>query len=248
MWFHSVMSKTTLSLYELDVKFDIKYDELVTDKLRADKRRRKIFEDLRDRYILPFKNDLDVFLDQVENTDGFENTAKFYRSYFWQLTQPKPLEINQLRSIVFQIFQSYSLFEKVIKTNKQKVSKSNENSDYINGLITLLKNITFSLDKLALIVALFREAYLVGNISLADEIFSLYQLYVELITESDDIHVSLKDDFFKICASRLLSQYLDKLPEHWAAYDEMIGSSFKRSFARKFLRIHDENCWISHKN
>lgn len=244
MWYHSVISKTEMTHYELDIKLDIKYDEIDTKKVGKDKRRRKLFEELEKRHVMPFKKNLDEFLDHVENTKGLQNTAKIYRSFFWKVTKKDPLSVVELRSVIFEIFKTYSLFEVVGNVKQSKKIKHIQNSEYVSNLLFLLKKIDFSLDQLALIIALFRESYFVGNVSLANEIFLLYQIYVESITESDDIHISLKDEFFRICSSRLLNQYLEKLPDNWKSYDHMSGVDFKESFAGKFLSMHDHYCWI----
>lgn len=255
IWFDSVMSKSTMTLYDMDCKFDLNFKSRVSRKT-SDSRRRKLFEDLRDKDIMPFRGHEAKFVYRVESEPGFQNTAFLYTSYFWDFVRKKPLSLLEIRSLIFKILDSYSLFSKQenfddTNETETEIAVYIKNHETLMGftqfqlqrsLLLVINHITSDLDKLALIGALFREAYMAGNLHNAVFLENVFNSYRDAFANSSHVHLSLKDDFIDLCNSRLLTQYIVKKPE--VKYAEMLNSSANpKSAGAMLLNRQDRFCW-----
>lgn len=225
IWSSEVMQiglKSGMSLYKMDYVFDLEKSSTSKNK-KSDKRRRKIFEELRKRNIMPFRGrslEFVTLIEDYQNEDQvqvFNGTKNLYTSYLWTILRSKPLTPTELRELVMNILikydalkqSSYARFDVVPDDeiyNSQNLLLS-ENGEYLDCLKEITCLIPDSFDKLALIGALFREALTSGNTIYKIDLEEIYNAQVEKICESSLISENLKEEFRDVCIKRLVPTY-----------------------------------------
>jgi hypothetical protein len=211
VWYFYVISKTEMTHYEMDIKFDLEWDKKGPSE-GLSKRRRKIMEELRDRNIMPFKRELQKFLALVESR--VKDTAEIYNSFVWAFLDKKPLSANDLRDMIVNILRKYGAFHRksyqelnrspeITKLFTSKYQDFSNLRDYIQNLQNVTNLITNYFDKLAFLGALFREAYYSMDLEVAYYLNHVYMNHVYEIEDSEILPDSEKRLFIKVCQRRL---------------------------------------------
>lgn len=176
-WYYAIKKRSGWSDYRLDIEFG--YDETPGDRTGAD--RRRIFERIRanatsliDSSKLPFD-----LITRVENHPNFKGTRSLYDSPFWELVNCEPVTLENTKSLVDKCL---SLFGFERKIDHLMLDIRDKYPVCIEQIVTSSEP---TLDLLALLGALYREAYLVGAIDVA---FILSNHFSELLIPiSDDL-------------------------------------------------------------
>ena len=246
IWCEKVISDSGMTLYEMDIKFDIKLESRVSEADGSSKRRRKIFSELRDKNIMPFRKAGDrlKFLKEVEKHENLKGTARLYNSFLWSFLSQNPLNPNKLRELIIKILKFYDAFKlKSYETTSTEISGifSSRFMDlsflepYILNLQDVAALITHPFDKLAFFGALFREAYYGANLNIdmntATYLSGVYlnQLYETL--DSGLISDSVRDEFERLCLER---QYVHSY-EVDNTYEQLLVGKAKRTPAYNLL-------------
>ena len=213
IWYFHVISRTNRTHSELDMQFDLFLQNRISSS-GPGKRRRKIWGDLRDKDLMPFKRDLQTFLALVDSDPEFNGTAKIYNSYLWRFFSKKTMSADELRKFILEILEYYDAFylrtyktqskaPKIEPIFKSKMHDFGKLQGYIRNLQSVTNLITNEFDKLALYGALFREAYYNADIDLA---FFLDKVYInkwfEIKASKEWVPETAEDLFDAVCGTR----------------------------------------------
>lgn len=242
IWCEYVISNSGMTPYEMDIKFDIKLGNRTSEAIGSSKRRRKIFSELLNKNIMPFRKDEDrlQFLKEVEKHENLKGTAKLYNSFLWSFLSHKPLNPNELRELIISIVNYYDGFKlKSYQTTSTEISGifSSRFMDlsflepYILNLQDVAALITHPFDKLALFGALFREAYYGADMDTAIYLSGIYinQLYETL--DSTLISDSVREEFEQLCLER---QYVHSYEVN-NTYEQLLVGKAKKTPAYNLL-------------
>lgn len=254
IWYFNVSTKSGWKDYQLSRDFDLGKNNV--SKRKTGKVRRRIFERLRKFDEMPFRGKHEEFVRLVESS--VEGTAKLYLSPFWKLIGKKPLNLQQLRELVMECVRSAGLLSEVGNHHdlndlmKQAVGMNaaqlimflrSSVEHHRLALEGALKNRPTDLDALALVGALFREAYFAGNLRVALMLEGQFANTLQQITEMDWMPKEISDKFFSLAVERVLTTTIsgrDGLPE----YLEMLNSTEnKGSPTAVLLARHDRLLW-----
>lgn len=207
------------------------------------KRRRKIFEDLRDKNIMPFKRNLSEFLQKVE--ERCPGSLQIYQSYLWKFLDKKPLTASELRLLILDMLKYYEAFEiKRCKRESDTIDKFFSSrfidlkslTDYILNLQDVASLISNRFDRLAFFGALFREAYYGVELELASYLKGVYINHLFEISETIDWPDEWGYKFEQICLGRLYVHTY--IPGH--EYKKLVKKSARSSPAYNLL-IRDKD-------
>ncbi|NHQ87307.1 hypothetical protein HA050_14415 [Iodobacter sp. HSC-16F04] len=196
-WYYSVKARTSLSDYQLDLFFLEKLGRRPEDP----QKRTRIFETIRLNGTLPSngkhpKRDFDL-IKLVDEEDAFAGTAEIFHSPYWQLLTRDDADIAVYNQIAQKMLKRLGLtrldsdgefgFHCQAYTDVKKsgltISVDETNSPfalYEKILNTVIKESPTSLDQLAALGALFREAYLACALEIA---LIIKHLYCDLLDE-----------------------------------------------------------------
>jgi hypothetical protein len=265
LWYSIVMSRSKMSFYEMDCKFDLDLSDRISDASN-EKRRRKLFEDLRDKNIMPFKGREIEFVDQVEAYDGFDGTSVYYKTPFWKFIQKKPISLLEIRNVVINLLLSYGLLEErgefesasfKINHPELKIEASYQpfnSSISVNELVVykyeilirnLLPKIEFDLDKLSLIGCLMRENALIGNIRIAALLETIFYEMVSKMRFRNIIPLNLLFDFEQLCKERLFAHYtpnnVKSLPNFEKLIEDVNSQKLNKKSLAAFLLLQSDD-------
>lgn len=208
LWYWDVQSREGLGNTALDRKFGLFYDETSPPP--------KIFESLRRRGTVPTKRphtrrpaDL---VEAVGQAPGYEGTYELFHSPFWQLVEKPINDVVFVREILDRCLGNCGLArapfgahagvevtsEPVELYGKYYRSRLPERLwIYAVTLDRLLQRLPVSLDRLALVAALFKEAHLACDLELALYLKQLVEqemdVYCEQLWIPDDVVLGLEN-------------------------------------------------------
>jgi hypothetical protein len=193
-WYYAVKSRTTLSDYQLDLFFLEKLGRRPVDP----QKRTRIFETIRLNGTLPSdgkhpKRDFDL-IKLVDEEDAFAGTAEIFHSPYWQLLTRVDADIAVYNRIAKEMLKRLGLtrldydgdmavgtlvYAELNEAGLDFINKNNNEFIYYKIFLhQVIKKSPISLDQLALLGALFREAYLACALEIA---LILKKLYCELL-------------------------------------------------------------------
>jgi len=176
VWYLAVKARGGWTDYKLDVEFARLPDEprrTGSDRIRA-------FEAIRSTGTVPSpgthrRRDYDL----VENVDAhpdFAGTANIFRSSFWNLLKARAMGIPEAQAFISECMARSKVFRPSGKlyvvissawphTNNPQVKAHHT---YLAGISNIVSRLPLDLDTLALVGGLFREAYLVCALEIAE--------------------------------------------------------------------------------
>lgn len=174
-WYYKVKSRGQWTDYRLSKEFS---DEKCS-KGNAVTRRSRLFENLRTHWASPsLANNRRTSFDIISTVDAHPNfigTSRTYRSQFWQLLKCPPQEVATAQNLVYGLFHELGLtrlenklaylWDKQLRSSAEKLDDyfcMTPVERYLGYLHSALREIEEDLDRLALLGALYREAFLCG--------------------------------------------------------------------------------------
>lgn len=219
-----------ITCYRMDYLFDIHYDQRKS-KNSYDKRRRKIFEDLRKRNLLPFGKDSHIFLTRVfqyQNSDGvkvFEPTRHIYESFIWEFFQTRTMTLDEIRAFKVKILMRYDGFSTNYSSDNAKIKIAfplteeekkllftRSCDDMIDDELKLnlmipLRFVTCPFDRLALIGLTLREKDILSERLEAIHLEGVYQNQLDVILKILRPYSDLKDQFMVMGIARMAGEF-----------------------------------------
>lgn len=193
IWYKAVKSRTEWSDYQLDIEFVRDKDE----GKRDGPRRRRAFERIRRLGVVPSSGNHHArkydLVAQVDSHPRFMGTADVFRSPFWELLKARAMALPQAHALVAQCMNTFNVFrpsgklhfiwEVALANRIPETTQLSGANKYRVALRQVLQEKPLDLNQLALIGALFREAYLTCALDIAtvlrDEFVDRLQQYCD---------------------------------------------------------------------
>jgi len=262
-WYAAVRNVENLSDPQLDMKFDPKWHPLNTSNARL-----KMFEQIRREGSLPSDGShpkrKDHPFDLVEIVDGFKGykgTASLFHSPFWHLLRHQRMDVLTLRKFIVHCL---ILVKKDYRIDDYLVSEleiqdlgleelldhdsffDNTNELYQHKLPLFVDQpVTF--DLLALLGAMFRDAYISGELRVA---LSLENTFMEKLHELHCqyawINEELSKEIFEVSKERIFRPNLfddpSKVPSHSDVFKQEFPDMADCEIER-FMSFHHKLIW-----
>lgn len=235
VWYWAVRAKSRWSDYRLDAEF-----ATPAARGRSGAKRVRLFERVRKTGSIPHLRTGWNLVNRVESHPVFTGTATYFYSTYWDLLDPAPAQLAKTHRWVGDLLSRFELFrpsEPLFRLlHLHAPPTMSEERLYRSALKTHLSVMTSGLDVLALLGALFREAYLVGAldtaIQLRDELLPRLEGFVRQKWLPHEVGQAL----LELSEHRLLHPQLVEMRTGNGQYDgwppEVVG--------RPLLRV-DEN-------
>jgi len=226
--------------------------------------RRRIFNRMK-MGIMPYRGTKrDEFIARVAAYDGLEFTADLYYSEFWNLID-QPFSGKKNNLLILKCFNCLCIASSKVSTSTETSlddlvedsldfdpfkstapnifeSKPADLIDYENTLQALLSNYPFSLDFVALLAALFRNALVRGEVEVARILRRNYLIQLELICNHYQVEMALMHELIMISKDNILklgdssnSFYTERL-----YFFSKIMSGPTDELLKFFLSFHEE--------
>jgi hypothetical protein len=266
IWYTHVIQRSSMSHYLMDSVFDINPEGKPNNSKKKDSRRVRIFDAIRDRDWMPFRDHLDDFIKTVdeyqtkENLTPLKGTADLFYSRFWTLMKPAEMNLLEIREFLVECMKGLAMlnFSANQKDTEKPIldyfasRKSRSDIDPMKFHIGLyeyllgevITPIPDSLDKLALLGAMLREAYYAGRLDFCLLLNQSYNKTLDNVTNSDLIPNQHKADFWTLATQRILGSFFQKKGQEVKSYFRMINNpSVMGSPAGLILVEHDLAFW-----
>ncbi len=164
-----------------------------------------------------------MFIERVNQYKGLEFTAELYNAEFWEMINlPHSDDQNDLLilklinklglssgkytyAILGQIYQLESQFGSLNLMNQSFEANPDDLVDYDEALRSLLQDHTYSLDSLAFIAALYRDALYYGRVNVALMLSINFGTKLGLICMRYDVDALLLKELVKISKENILT-------------------------------------------
>lgn len=208
---------------------------------------------------MPFRGRHEQFVNSVDAHPSLRGTADLYMSPFWDLVSKRPIKIQKFREFVLLCLRRNGLLEKAgVLDDMSETTKAIESfrptsladmaqfhlDQYLEALDAVLEQTPENLDILAMLGALFREAYHAGHLRIAIILESYYMNMLERIVKSDWVPENARRELLELGISRLLTPYLMKPGDQGDSYHQLLNSTEnKGSAAGLLLARQDRFLW-----
>lgn len=221
LWYFNVKVRSGMSDYELSKIFDLNINAV--SKRLGGKARRRLFERLRKFDEMPFRGHIAEFVrlvDQHPATPSLSGTESLYFSPFWEIIGKKPLDLSSLRRLIIKCARTTNLLNEAGQLNDQielmKVVTElppqemfmflrSSVDHYEMALEAILPKCELSLDSLALLGGLYREAYYAGHLHIALLLDGYFGNYLQNVMDCDWVPKEIKDELFHLTVQRVLT-------------------------------------------
>lgn len=223
VWYRAVKAREEWSDYRLDIEFVRSPGE----EKREGSSRRRCFEGIRRYGRVPSSGNHRVrkydLVAQVDQHPSFAGTAAIFRSPFWDLLKTKAMNLSDAHIHVCKCLDITGcfrasdrldmLFRKKIRQMSQEKIGLFDRHIYEGAISTALQGKPIDLDLLALVGALFREAYLACALDTATV---LRDTFVKLLTQycRETWLGDLQGDLLDLGERRMLYWYADADLDH----------------------------------
>lgn len=266
VWYLNVTARSGLPLYAMDVKFDLDIDSRSSRKGMG-RRRRKLFEDLRDRNLMPFRGRLDQFLEKVDSTTGLEGSKALYLSPFWKLMgRGGNLQLKEIREAVVECIRLLDLecrpgdfmddgsssdpeayadeFPDMAIREFVRLQKLGDEG-YDQAMAWAFLHIEPSLDYIALLFVLALEAICAGNMKVATDLVHVFSVVLRWYCDASWLE-PMADQLYQLGMDRmrgyLMADALKGLPGYMEMFADAPGFN-SGAPAMAFLKRHQRLLW-----
>jgi hypothetical protein len=259
LWYFNVRSRSGMSDYQLSRTFDL-YASAVSKRV-AGKARRRIFERLRKFDEMPFRGHTAEFVrmvDQYPEGTALRGTERLYFSPFWDLIGKKPLDLRSLRSVILKSARNTGLLHEWGELNDQvEIVRSitslnpddildflaSHEDHYDQALSSILPKCDLSLDLLALLGGLYREAYFAGHLRIALLLEGYLGNALQDVMDCDWVPSEIRDDLFACVVERVITLSVPATPIKTGYLSELNPTENRGSPLAMLLARHDRYLW-----
>lgn len=261
VWYAAVKSIEDLSDTQLDMKFDPYWHK---ENKPAD--RLKMFEQIRRAGSLPSdgshpkrKNDKFDLVEIVNRAEEYEGTASLFHSPFWYLLRHQNMDVLTLRKFIIHClilvkegFQEEDALVSDLDIKELGLEEDDghrfiDQTDklYQYNLPTFIDS-PATFDLLALIGALFRDAYLSGALHVALSLENAFKEKLYELCSEGWMDEKLCNELFEVSKERIFRPNLHDDPLKVKSHLDLLKSDFPERAdhqVESFLAIHHKMVW-----
>lgn len=240
LWYWAVKARGGWSDYRLDVEFVRNEGE----EKRGGASRRRAFGKIRRVGIVPSPGTHRLrtydLVTQVDAHPEFAGTAAPFKSFFWDILKAKEMRLSDARDAVgrcmsrYKIFRPTATLDFILMAEAARKSPGNHlpscDERYKEALAAICEEYPTDLDLLALVGALFREAYLAIALDTAT---ILHEKFISLLEQycAQEWLCNVKSELFQLAEQKMLYWGVNSdLVEGGHGYDDLPIAVVSRPF------------------